>query len=63
MTYNAKTAFMRGMKCNAAIFIIIFRKKQRIIKRKKQSHKDRRLATCRRRKIDAMIAVELRPHG
>ena len=40
-----------------------FRKKQRTIKRKKLSHKGRGLATCRHRKIDAMIAVELRLHG
>ena len=62
-TSNAKTAFMRGMKCNAALFIIFLVKKQQTIKRKKRSHKDRGLATCRRRKIDTMIAVELRTAG
>ena len=62
MTYEAKTAFMHGMKCNAALFYF-FRKKQSTIKRKKRSHKGRGLATCRRRKMDAMIAVELRLHG
>ena len=62
-TSNAKTAFMRGMKCNAALFIIIFRKKQRTIKRKKRWLNGRGLATCRRRKIDAAIAVELRLQG
>ena len=38
---------------------VFFVKKQRTIKRKKRSHKARVLATCRRIKIDAMIAVEL----
>ena len=37
-----------------------FRKKTKDNKMKKWSHKGRGLATCRRRKIDAMIAVELR---
>ena len=41
--------------------VIVRCKKQRTIKRKKRSHKGRGLATRRRRKIDAMIAVELRP--
>ena len=40
--------------------LLFFRKKQRIIKRKKRSHKGRGLATCRRIKTDDMIAVELR---
>ena len=42
------------------LFIYFFRKKHRTIKRKKRSHKGRGLATCRRRKIAATIAVELR---
>ena len=44
---------------------LFFRKKQRTIylKRKKRSHKGRGLAICRPRKIDTIIAVELRPHG
>ena len=45
------------------IIIIFFVKQQWTIKRKKRSHKGRGLATCRRRKIDAMIAVELRSPG
>ena len=43
--------------------LLFCRKKQRTIKRKMRSHKGRGLATCRRRKIDAIIAVELRPPG
>ena len=45
---------------SVAKYRIFSRKQQRSIKRKKRLHKGRGLATCMRRKIDAMIAVELR---
>ena len=42
---------------------MIFCRKKIKDKRKKRSHKGRGLARCRRRKIDAMIAVDLGSHG
>ena len=56
--YADRYAFIASV----ALFMIFGRKKTKD-KRKKRSHKCRGLARCRRRKIDAMIAVELGVHG
>ena len=47
---------------DAKFFLIFFRKKQRTNAKSERS-KDRVLAICRRRKMYAMIGVELRPYG
>ena len=53
-TSNAKTAFMRSMKCNAALFIIFSRKKQTDIKTQK--------AVAQRSQIGNMKAQKNRSH-
>ena len=56
--YADRYAFIASV----ALFMICCRKKTKG-KRKTRSHKGRGLARCRRRKIDAMIAVELGARG
>ena len=61
LAINAKTTLQNIAKCGE-IYYDFCRKKQRTNAKSEQS-KGRGLEICRRRKIHAMIGVELRPYG
>ena len=53
----------KNRNCGDAKFFLIFCRKKQRTKAKSEQSKRRGLAICRRRQIDAMIGVELRPFG
>ena len=53
----------KNRNCRDAKFFLIFCRKKQWTNAKSERSKGRGLAICRRRKIYAMIGVELRPYG